>query len=303
MVTVVLTSSLSCATTATATSNTIVINVSAVTASVIISTPVTNICPGANVTFTAAATNGGTTPVYQWKRNSINVGTNSSTYSSNTLVNGDVISATLLSNAACASTATVASNNITMLVNNSTNASILISGNTTVAIGSSTVISSAIINAGNSFAYQWQDSTKTHTWQNISGSNVPTLYFYTPLDTGNKLRCLLTGVSSTCAGGGNFIISNTLTFTINPPGGRIHGYVRYYPNPVTTNITIDSLNLKDNWETLTISNTAGAKTGIVQNIAGLTKATINVVGLPAGIYFAILNNRFDGMIFFKFVKL
>jgi len=299
---VVLTSSLSCALPATATSNSIIITVgNNVTPSVTIAASSNTICPGANATFTATATNGGTAPVYQWKKNGINVGVNSSTYSSSALINGDVISVTLTSNAPCVNTATVSSNNITIAVTTIT-PTIVISGNTTVTVGSSTVISSTVTNAGNSFAYLWQDSTATHTWQNISGSNVSTLNFYTPLATGNKLRCLLTGVSN-CATGGNFVVSNVLTFTINPPGGRLHGFVRYYPNPSHNYITIDSINLRDGWKTVTIINTTGAKTGIVQNITGSTKASVNLEALLPGIYFAVLNNDEDGVLFFKFVKL
>ncbi|MBL7962569.1 MAG: T9SS type A sorting domain-containing protein [Flavobacteriales bacterium] len=41
--------------------------------------------------FTATATNAGAAPVYQWKRNGANVGTNSPSYTNTSLVNGDVI--------------------------------------------------------------------------------------------------------------------------------------------------------------------------------------------------------------------
>jgi hypothetical protein len=61
--------------------------------------PASTICAGTNVTFTATATNGGAAPVYQWKLNGANVGTNSTTYASNTLVDGDVIEVEMTSNA------------------------------------------------------------------------------------------------------------------------------------------------------------------------------------------------------------
>src|SRR5690606_18043996 len=54
-----------------------------VTSGISIQSSVTNICAGTSVTFTATSTNGGTNPQYQWKRSGVNVGTNSSTYSSN----------------------------------------------------------------------------------------------------------------------------------------------------------------------------------------------------------------------------
>jgi hypothetical protein len=61
------------------------------------------LCQGASVTFTAQPTNGGTTPVYQWKVNGQNVGTNSPTYTTTTLTNNQVVTCQMTSSAACVS--------------------------------------------------------------------------------------------------------------------------------------------------------------------------------------------------------
>ncbi len=58
------------------------------------------VCSGTNATFTAAAVNGGTTPLYQWMVNGINSGTGSA-FGYMPPVNGDVVSVKLVSNAAC----------------------------------------------------------------------------------------------------------------------------------------------------------------------------------------------------------
>lgn len=91
------------------------INTLAASVSVIANPPGT-VCEDASVTFTAMSVNGGTSPTYQWKLNGNNVGTNSDTYTSSSLNDGDMISCELISNANCISVQTATSNVITMLV-------------------------------------------------------------------------------------------------------------------------------------------------------------------------------------------
>src|SRR5206468_1065022 len=62
--------------------------------------------------------NGGGSPSYQWKVNGINAGTNSPTYTTNTLSNGDVVTCVLTSSIATCTTGNPAtSNSISMTVN------------------------------------------------------------------------------------------------------------------------------------------------------------------------------------------
>jgi hypothetical protein len=65
--------------------------------------------------FTATSATSGISN-YQWKKNGVNVGTNSSTYSGNTFVTGDVITCTITSTANCLSASTATSNSITLTV-------------------------------------------------------------------------------------------------------------------------------------------------------------------------------------------
>lgn len=118
-----MTSSSSCATTPTGNSNsiTMTVNPSAAPAVSIAITAGSNpSASGSSVTFTATPTNGGTTPSYQWRVNSTNVGTNSATYTTSTLVNGDVVTCILTSNATCAVPATATSAGITMSITGGT---------------------------------------------------------------------------------------------------------------------------------------------------------------------------------------
>ena len=117
IVTCVMTTSVSCATSPTATSNAVTMTVSlSLTPSVAIVADNSTICTGTSVTFTATPTNGGT-PIYQWKLNGANVGANSSTYSNGTLANGDIVTCVMTTSVSCATSPTATSNAVTMTVN------------------------------------------------------------------------------------------------------------------------------------------------------------------------------------------
>ncbi|MBA0882930.1 T9SS sorting signal type C domain-containing protein, partial [Flavobacterium undicola] len=77
------------------------------------------ICSGTSVTFTATPTYGGTTPSYQWKLNGGNVGSDSSTYTNAALVNGDVVTCEMTSNATPCSTGSPAISNSSIIMVNS----------------------------------------------------------------------------------------------------------------------------------------------------------------------------------------
>ncbi len=80
--------------------------------------PLSNtICAGTKVTFTAVPVNGGTNPVYQWKKNNNNVGTNSSKYTDSTLNNNDSVWVVMTTNTPCYTTPNAVSNKFIMTVN------------------------------------------------------------------------------------------------------------------------------------------------------------------------------------------
>jgi hypothetical protein len=119
IVTCTLTSDINCPTGNPATSNalTMTVNTNNAVSVSIAANPGTNVCTGTSVTYTATPTNGGTTPVYQWKLNGGNVGTNSSTYTNSVLANADIINCVLTSNVSCPTGNPATSNTVTMSVN------------------------------------------------------------------------------------------------------------------------------------------------------------------------------------------
>ncbi len=114
-VSVVLTSSETCVTTAaTVTSNEIVTTVNEnLTPEVTITATDSDICPGDEVIFSIASiTNEGSNPTYQWKLDGSNVGSNSSTYSTTTLTDGQTITLVITSSETCLTTSSATSNEL-----------------------------------------------------------------------------------------------------------------------------------------------------------------------------------------------
>jgi hypothetical protein len=201
-----MTSNASCVSGSPATSNAITMTVNNnVTASVSISATVTTICSGTSVTFTATPTNGGTTPTYLWYKNGISTASAGSTYTSSTLVNNDVISCVMTSNASCVSGSPATSNAITMTVNNNVTASVSISATaTSICSGNNVTFTAIPINGGTTPTYQWKKN-------GISvGSNSP-VYATTSLVNNDIVSCVLTSnalcVSSSPATSNQVVIS------------------------------------------------------------------------------------------------
>ncbi len=86
-------------------------------ASAVITAGTNPICAGQSVTFTATPTNGGTTPVYQWKVNGVNAGTNSPTFTTTSLTTGQIVTCVLTSNLPGVTGSPATSSGITMTVN------------------------------------------------------------------------------------------------------------------------------------------------------------------------------------------
>jgi len=294
-VSVILTSTLSCVTAPTVTSNVIAVTVNpSGPPSVSISTASSAICQGSTASFSASVTNGGSSPSYQWKRNGLNVGTNSPNYSANNFTDGDAISVVLTTFSACISPSTATSNTITLSVKPIVVPSIVISGNTTVVSGASSVISTVVTNGGGTPAYQWQDSTETHNWSDITGGTLVTLD-YSPPHTGSKLRCVLKS-SDACAIPTQ-VLSNALAFSVNTTGR-----VLIYPNPTREYLTIDQLDPNDKWQMLVIATPDGKENILHKNISGLNKTTIDIRHLAPGLHLIVLKSTNSTKII-KFIKL
>ncbi len=282
---------------------------SSVTPIVTIATATTTICAGATANFSlSAVNNAGTSPLYQWQVNDVNVNTgiNSNVYSTATLPVGiNKIKMLMTSSAACAVPVTVSSNVLQVTVNGPQAPSIQVSGTTSLAAGASAVFTAVTLNRAVPSRLQWQDSTGSAGWLNLSAATDSTVT-YKPAKTGDKLRCVLFG-TYTCSAITSFT-SNALSFTVSPvtavPTVPAASYgIKSYPNPAHDVFYIDSLTLTDRWETIDITSIIGGQKIISVNISGQTSVAIPVGKLSAGYYYAILKRSKGSMAVIKFLKL
>ena len=176
--------------------------------SVSISPSANPICSGTPVTFTAAPTNGGSSPAYQWKVNGSNVGTNSTTYSSSSFNNNDAVTCLLTSSFACATGSPATSPTTTMTVNPNLPVSVSISPSANpICSGTSVTFTATPTNGGVTPSYQWK----------VNGSNVgtnSTTYNSSSFNNSDVVTCVLTS-NATCATGSP-ATSSTTTMIVNP---------------------------------------------------------------------------------------
>lgn len=209
-VTCILTSNAACATTSTATSNTLTISVStSITPSLSIAADTSlSVCAGTDIAFTATPTNGGATPSYQWKLNGNNVGTNSNTYSNNSLADQDSVSCVLTSSNPCASPTTANSNSLTFTVTNSVTPSVTITAapNDTICAGTSVTFTAVAVNGGTP-VYQW-----TKNGNNVGIDN--NTYTDVSLANNDSIACTIT--SSVFCVTTSTASSNVIIMTVNP---------------------------------------------------------------------------------------
>ncbi|MGC1391705.1 MAG: gliding motility-associated C-terminal domain-containing protein, partial [Bacteroidales bacterium] len=253
------------------------------------------------VNFTATPTNGGTTPVYQWKVNGVNAGINSSAYSY-IPVTGDIVTVDLTSNVACTTGNPATSAPVTMTVNPVLPVSVTVAADANpVCAGTTVNFTATPTNGGTAPVYQWK----------VNGVNAginSSAYSYIPV-TGDIVTVDLTS-NEVCQSGG-MATSNTISMTINtlpavtitqvnvgcfggttgaataiPSGGS--GAYTYSWNtlPVQTSVTASGLSAGTYLVTITDGNgcTATAGTTITEPanaLAGSITSQTNV-SIPGG---------------------
>ena len=178
-------SNASCLAVTSANSNKVILNVvSPVSASVSISPSTNYVCYGTPITFSVSSVNAGTTPIYQWKINGANTGSNTSTFISAALNNLDTVQLEMTSSIACAIPATALSNRVGMRIAPSVTPKVVVSQSTTnVCSGSSVTFTALDSNGGLVPVHRW--------YVNGIASGTDSINFTTNVAYGNNIVCVL----------------------------------------------------------------------------------------------------------------
>jgi hypothetical protein len=229
---------------------------------------------GTTVTFTAAAVNGGGTPVYQWVVNGANIGGNSDTYSY-IPNNGDVISCMLTSSDACVSGNPATSTAITMSVNSVPGIRNI---NNILVTGSHCFdATQTILVAGNGTTFIVPAGAEATM---IAGENI-LFYPGTYVEPGGYLLGYIAPGGPWCTGPAMpSIIAGTRTRGMDEDQASY----RIYPNPTTGDFMVEwkSAEAMTTW-VVEIYDMKGEKLSSSQ-LSGEQKHEFSLSGKPNGIY-------------------
>lgn len=160
-------------------------------------------CSGRSATFTASPTNGGASPIYQWKINGSNKGTNSPTFTTSALTNAQVVTCVMISNLPEVSGSPATSNAIIVTVN-ATPATPIAGSNSPVCAGSTLNLITPNANG----TYSWLGpNTFTSALQNPIQTGV------TPAMAGTYSVTVKAGNCTSAAGTTLVVVNSTPTVT------------------------------------------------------------------------------------------
>jgi hypothetical protein len=235
-----------------------------------------SLCSGNAVVFSSVLVNEGTSPLRSWTVNGNPVlGANGPIFSPTNLQNGDVVSLLLTSSAPCANPASIVSNQITMIVNQTVTPTVSVTSNTggnQVCAGNSLTLNANVSNGGDSPQYQWFQNGNLINGEANASYTIPSGLVgsqnFTVRLTSNAICATqtqvtssvftVTGVSSVTPSvsvssnisSGPICVGTSITFTATPiNGGSTPGYVwRINGNPVSgqTGSTFTTSTLSNN---------------------------------------------------------
>lgn len=248
------------------------------------------ICIGTNVTFTASPANGGI-PVYEWT-SSVNgtLAVMGATYSSNSLVNGEVITVKMTSSLACAvPAAAIATTTITVHAN--ATPGIGISADKTTICPGDVVHFNAVnaVNVGSAPTYQWRKNATV-----IAGATNASYTASVISDQDNYNVMMTSGLSCVTSPS---VTSSSITITVTPiptlaVSVTADVNIVCASNPVRYTATITGAGPAPSYEWF-ITSSIAASVGVSQGAASTTAQTFTTSALTAinnKVYVQVVSN-------------
>lgn len=216
-----------------------------------ISIPHTVSCAGKSTIIRATATYAGTSPVYQWKKNGFNAGTNSPLFIDSSLKTGDIISVSLTSNADCITQPQAFSKEDTIIVGTTTYPGINVNSNPPIILcdGAPIRFVTNIVAGGKSPAYQWYKNNiiipgataAKYTDSMLRNGDTLTVALYSSEDCPNTQPTMsnhvgvtvhpnLTTSVSVTASPDSLVRGSVVTFTAAPVNGGLNPSYTWFLN-------------------------------------------------------------------------
>lgn len=246
------------------------------------------VCAGTTVTYTAMPINGGAAPAYQWLVNGDPVAGATNAIYSYTPANHDIVNCTLISNATCADTTPVTSNDTMMTVNPKVAPTVTIAANIS---GGQIAFAASLVDGGAHPQYQWRKNGA-----NIAGATQAIYFAQIGTDVVNNDQISVwVNNPDTC---GDSTMSNSVLVAVATGIDGI-SEARYplslYPNPNSGRFTVKGI-LSDKTAhrlRLGVYNTIGQQ--IYEETVSVTNGVLAhevylPANLPAGNYFLKLND-------------
>ncbi|MGB1040909.1 MAG: hypothetical protein ACPGVD_08555, partial [Flavobacteriales bacterium] len=234
--------------------------------------PSSNICSSSPITFTATGVNKGSSPVYQWLVNGTQVGTNSNSFTSSSLSNGDQVKVELTSSLLCVPNEKDTSNTITLTIlsSNSPTVSITSSNSGAICSGTSVTFTATDVDAGTSPTYQWK----------VNGINAGTnssTFTTTTLADNDTVSVEVT--SNGLCNSGFKALSNKIIIEVNSLPGQpltINGKTALCEGEIETYSIASVSDASDYTWTLPSGWIGTSTTNSIQVVAGASGGTIQV---------------------------
>ena len=257
------------------TSNPVVMNVQSGQAAVItITSTASEVCNGTPVTFRTATVNAGTNPVYQWTLNGKNTGTNSDTYTINSVSDNDAVVCRLTPGGTACSSSPVNSNEIIIRIKPSPVIT-LFPKDTLVAPGTQVRLNATV--SGQYSGFSWSPSTLLSSSATLTPVTVA-------LNNNAEFKLEIKGTNGCASTANSSIRIYRKLFMPNaftPNGDNVNDVYRIPPG---VSITLNEFSIFDRW---------GNKVFTTKDITQGWNGTLKGSKSPNGVYTFMIRGADD----------